>query len=97
MKTLSKPLYFVVGLDRPVVEISQSALATNLNESISWDDWQFFKQVCKDVFGHENHVFDISEEISFQTEELQQENFVAMETLRFVGNIYQDTVSSLIV
>jgi len=95
METLSKPLRFVVGQNLPLMEVSKSALTTKLNEPISQDDWDFFEKVCKEVFVYQNNVFDIVEEISFQEEELLQRNFVAMETLRFVGNVYLDTVSVL--
>ena len=94
MKTYSNPLRFAVSYVPHVIEFSKDEFENALNEPITEDNWEYFGKVCTNIFGSQKSHVDISEEIYFLKEHLSQEVFLREETLRFVQEVYKDTVGA---
>ncbi len=90
MEKASKPLHFIVGSERYFVSVQKSELEKTFGKLVSVNEWNDFLNFCKGIFGFYADFVDLTEEVAFQEEELNDKSFVKDETLRFLAGVYTE-------
>lgn len=95
MMTASNALHFIVSVeDSPhnycYVTVTKEELENNLNTLLSQDNWQDFDVSLSHVFGRYADFIDISEGMLIPKEDIDDEEMVKKESLRFLKNVYDE-------
>ncbi len=92
MDQVVKPLHLIVSDERHFVTINKSDMESFNRGNISYDAWDSFINLCHEAFGQCADFIDITDEIGFQNEDLEDKHFLFIETRRFLMRVYSDSL-----